>query len=329
MQIDFSIIIPIYNAENFLNRCIDSALNQKGITSEIILINDGSTDKSYEICMKYKNITDKIKLITQENKGLSEARNAGLDYASGDIAVFLDADDWISKDTLYIIKDIMNLHNLDVVGFKDSMHDVNQKFVCTRKPFSIQQNEIYTGMEYLKKFGMNMLPCVVLYAFRMTFINEFKIRFVKGVYHEDNAFLAEWFPKVNRVSFLNLNVYNTFLSNNSITRSNNIKKSTDLVKISDIVFKKSNLYDKELKKIMQNYVAYLAYAALHSCIRQKSSTKVIISNEDFRKIVLTNLKLNPRYFIVYLFVKLRMYNTTDCFIRSIDLIRNLRGQYED
>ncbi len=93
-----SIIVPVYNAEPYLQKCIDSIINQSYMNLEIILINDGSTDKSGEFCNEYQKKDTRIKVIHKENSGVSEARNAGLDAATGEFISFIDADDYIEPD---------------------------------------------------------------------------------------------------------------------------------------------------------------------------------------------------------------------------------------
>ena len=93
-----SVIIPVYNVAEYIDRCVDSLLSQTYSNIEIILINDGSTDNSSEVCHRLGDRhSDKIKVIDQENKGVSAARNAGLDIANGEYIVFVDADDWVSN----------------------------------------------------------------------------------------------------------------------------------------------------------------------------------------------------------------------------------------
>ena len=90
-----SIIVPVYNVESYLSNCIDSILNQTFKDFELILVNDGSTDKSLEICKHYKNMDDRIFIIDKKNGGLSSARNAGLDIIKGEYIGFVDSDDYI------------------------------------------------------------------------------------------------------------------------------------------------------------------------------------------------------------------------------------------
>ena len=97
-MVKISLIIPIYNEEKYLEECLDSVLNQTFTDFEIICINDGSTDSSLKILEKYKSISDKLKVITQENRGLGHARNRGLEIAKGEYICFLDGDDWLAKE---------------------------------------------------------------------------------------------------------------------------------------------------------------------------------------------------------------------------------------
>ena len=96
----FSVIIPVYNAEKTLRRCVDSVLSQLGDRDEVLLVNDGSKDGSGAICAEYAGRDVRVRLIDKENGGVSSARNAGLDAARGDYVLFVDSDDWVSGDLL-------------------------------------------------------------------------------------------------------------------------------------------------------------------------------------------------------------------------------------
>lgn len=98
MNEKISVIIPVYNCEKYLNKCVDSVLNQTYTNYEIILIDDGSTDRSSEICDKYEKVSKKVKVLHQKNSGVSQARNNGVDIAEGKYICFLDSDDYIEKE---------------------------------------------------------------------------------------------------------------------------------------------------------------------------------------------------------------------------------------
>ena len=103
-MIKFSIIIPVYNAEKYLEQCIESVLCQTESNFELLLINDGSTDNSMIICEKYSQLDKRIIVINKENGGASSARNVGLDHARGEMIVFIDSDDSIGKNYLKLLE---------------------------------------------------------------------------------------------------------------------------------------------------------------------------------------------------------------------------------
>ena len=109
----FSIIVPVYNVEKYVKRCLDSIFNQTYKDFEVIVVNDGSTDKSMNIVKKYKD----VKIINEENRGLSHARNNGVKNARGDYILFVDSDDYINKDLLKELNKSLN-NNPDVVRFQ-------------------------------------------------------------------------------------------------------------------------------------------------------------------------------------------------------------------
>lgn len=110
-----SVIIPVYNVEKYLKRCIDSILNNIYSNLEIILVNDGSLDNCPNICDEYLLKDKRIKVIHKENGGLSSARNTGLDVATGDFVAFIDSDDWISQDYFSILMNVQSTEDYDVV----------------------------------------------------------------------------------------------------------------------------------------------------------------------------------------------------------------------
>ena len=98
-----SVVIPVYNVETTLRKCVDSVLAQTYDNTEVILVNDGSTDRSEDICRSYEQIDPRVKVISKENGGLSSARNAGIDKSCGEYIFFIDSDDWIDSDTLEVL----------------------------------------------------------------------------------------------------------------------------------------------------------------------------------------------------------------------------------
>ena len=111
-----SVIVPIYNTEKYLEKCIDSICRQTYKNLEIILVNDGSTDRSLDICRRYQDEDDRIKVISQENKGLIEARKCGLAQAAGDIVGFVDSDDWLEEEMYEELAETFDETNADLIS---------------------------------------------------------------------------------------------------------------------------------------------------------------------------------------------------------------------
>ncbi|HEM5188819.1 TPA: glycosyltransferase, partial [Streptococcus suis] len=130
-KILLSVIIPVYQVEKYLKRCIDSVLAQKFIDYEIILVDDGSTDSSPEICDEYSIEHPHISVIHKENGGLSDARNVGIKHAVGEYIFFLDSDDWISPTMFESLKEIISSKKHDIIHF-DLQFCKNEQFNCVK-----------------------------------------------------------------------------------------------------------------------------------------------------------------------------------------------------
>lgn len=124
-----SIIVPVYNAEKTLVRCVNSILKQQYQNTEIILVNDGSTDNSLSICREYEKMDSRIKVIDKPNTGVSDTRNIGMAHASGEYFQFVDSDDWISENATKVLVDRILETNCDMVisGFYRVINGKNPK----------------------------------------------------------------------------------------------------------------------------------------------------------------------------------------------------------
>lgn len=125
MRIELSIIIPMYNVEKYLDKCLSSIEKQCDSSIEVICIDDGSPDSCYQICEKYKGRIENFTLLRQENAGVSAARNKGLELAAGEWIWFVDPDDWIEDNAIHDIKEL-NKDNCDVIGFKANIFHNNK-----------------------------------------------------------------------------------------------------------------------------------------------------------------------------------------------------------
>ncbi len=228
-----SIIIPVYNVEPYLEKCIGSVLGQKGVSAgdfEVIFVNDGSTDGSLNILHDYIGRYGddfSFQLIDQVNKGLSEARNAGLAKARGEYVWFIDSDDWINPDSLRFIFNAIDSHHPDLVYFKRA-HSDGSRIVRTFEDTGVKG--VISGVDFLNRYYNE--PCAPFYAVRRSILDENALRFYPGIFHEDNEFTPRLLYFVKSAVILDETLYYIYLRPDSIGRSVNYKKPYDYVKVA-------------------------------------------------------------------------------------------------
>lgn len=215
MEPKISVIIPIYNVENYLEKCIESVINQTYKNLEIILVNDGSTDGCKEICDRYKASDKRIKVIHKKNGGISDARNWGIDNATGDYIAFLDSDDWIDLG-LY-----ENLYN-NIIKEKCDISMCNYKRTYDNKSNLKHSDKkvIYTNHEILKELYTDKQILIVVVwnkLFKKELFNSF--RFPVGKIHEDEYLIPSVLYKANKIVYLEKELIYYRITPNSIMNS--------------------------------------------------------------------------------------------------------------
>ncbi|MEC7265483.1 MAG: glycosyltransferase [Bacteroidota bacterium] len=244
---DLSIIIPAYNSEAYIENCIGSLLNQNLSREryEILVVNDGSTDSTQAKVEEMMKHFGNIHLINQMNTGLGGARNAGFDNSKGRYIYFLDADDYVAKDTLKKVLDIAIANDLDILGFKSKMVlDGSLKFSdnIEMEP-SIT---IISGREYIG--ANNYKPEVWWYFTNKKFFQSTKVRHYDRKYVQDSYITPSLFTKANRVAHLPYDVHRYLLSPNSITRKRSEDHLTVHLKDLDYAVKKLNDLIKSIER---------------------------------------------------------------------------------
>ena len=240
-----SVIIPCYNVEDFVEECLDSVINQTFEDMEIICINDGSTDNTLSILESYAKRDNRIKILNQNNQGLSASRNRALEMAKGEYIFFLDSDDYIELTTFEELIRLAEEKCLDLIIFNLRNFDNETKE---------EQYDKYYDMPFLKEIvgdnvfnykdlGYKMLILSVTAPgklFKREIIQD--LRFPVGLIFEDNPFFTEVMFKAKRVFFLDEQFYNRRVHLNSITNSSTDKFS-DWIEISNILFDILKKYD--------------------------------------------------------------------------------------
>lgn len=205
-HLQLSIIVPVYNVEQYLERCVNSLLNQDIDMSEyeIILVNDGSTDRSYEIAKKMASLNSNICVYTQDNQGQGIARNVGIDHANGEYIMFVDSDDQLYPNVLQQFLGIAESNGLDVVASRMMMLDeFGNEHIELVQPF--QTDVVFCG-EYALLHGVH-IASVCTNVYRREFLNNTGLRFTKGIYHEDVDFNLRMYAFAHRIMFTDLVTY--------------------------------------------------------------------------------------------------------------------------
>ncbi len=215
-----SIIITVFNRENYIGKCIDSVLNQKDVNMEIIIIDDGSTDSSPIICDEYARNHSNIRIIHQKNSGLSVSRNVGLDNVKGDYIVFLDDDDVLADDSLSKMLNLLLKHDADFVMGNYDEYDDNGNFI---KAFDIPRkyhDRLLSKREVCELFFIQSHVLVVSWGkiFKKKVWDD--IRFPDAIVKSEDQFV---FPalmeKCSKIYFINEIVYHQTMTRVSISRS--------------------------------------------------------------------------------------------------------------
>ena len=305
----FSIIVPVYNAEKYLDRCINSVLSQDCNDFEIILVDDGSTDNSMSICDSYKLLNERIVVIHQENSGQSKARNVGISVATGDYIIFLDSDDYLTSNVLEKTKKhLSGLSMCEMLQIKTTVVYENSKKKKDYYPL-IKIDGYMDGVSFLKS-SFNLFYCSTVWSFiyRRSFIEKHHLSFVEGIYHEDEEFIPRVLLKARFVSSCDINFYNYYVRQGStMTKKNQTKNAESLLYIvNKLSIEFESIEDQELKRLLYNRLVCFLLTAVILGKYYHSSEKGLIDMEFAKKhayspivkIKVLLLSINARLFYV-------------------------------
>jgi glycosyltransferase involved in cell wall biosynthesis len=284
-----SVIVPVYNVEPYLRKCLDSLINQTFKEIEIIIINDGSTDNSQLIIDEYTLKYDNIRAFIQNNKGLSEARNTGIKHASGEFLAFIDSDDWIEKEMIQEMYDLAKKHSAEIVVC--SLQNINNQGKILKKLSELHHlpEKIILSQDFSIFGEMSCFACNKI--FKKELFNN--INFPRNMHFEDVATIPRLFLKAKIVAKTNKFFYQYLIREGSITRNYTIKginmfDAIEIVKQDFFISTyKENIKDWSKFTIFQGFYCFLAYYAYVNdsiCRRQMfSKLKKLIKSENISK----------------------------------------------
>lgn len=285
-----SIIIPVYNSEKYIERCIESVINQTYKNIEVVVVNDGSRDKSESIIREYLKKDKRIKLINQKNSGVSSARNNGIINAKGKYLTFIDSDDYYELDAIERLYDIMKNSEYDLV--RGNYRIVKNDTAIETGNVNPENIEDYYEL-YNKIFDNTIPSYTVLLLIKRDFIIDNNIDFDEEIaMMEDTIFYIKIFSKHPKAYFDSYITYNYEYNENSASKSSkfykrNLYNVLDVnIKIKEILKKDENYNEKKLNTLHYNTISNYLYELyfIEKAFEWKKIYNDITSNEKFLNI---------------------------------------------
>ena len=296
-----SIIIPVYNVEKYLERCLNSIIQQTYANIEIILVNDGSRDSSLQICREYQSKDNRIKIIDKVNEGVSVARNKGLEAATGKFIGFVDPDDWIEPKMFGSMHKTIQKNKCDIAFCnysKDTKISSSPKLLKTKKDVLNKQEIIdelicnMIGIEDILPKYYNIMGCVWRCLYRKDFIDKYNLRFKPGItIMEDLIFTVESLINANSVC-IDRGVWYHYMQNKTSSLHAYIENMwNDQIRVHDTL--EQMLSNEGLDEYMRNRLdsRYIAMAACSIGNEMYRSTAPIKEKMDAVKIIINDEKL--------------------------------------
>ena len=271
-----SIIVTVYNKEKYLKKCLDSCLNQEKTTQgdyEIVVINDGSTDNSLTMLKEYADKHPFVKIVDQQNQGLSMARNNGVKECTGDYFWFVDSDDWISSSSVRLI-------------LENAKNDPDIITICAQtEGVKKVRNHINTSA----KTGRDILldrrweHCAPFYVFKKYFWEQNNFSLFPGIYHEDSEFTPRMLTYVKTTRVIDEVLYNVFRDPLSITQVPRIKRSYDLLIVVDHLFQcREKQNDGAIKKVLDENISELLNNSINYINKFEKEERTRFSKELYK-----------------------------------------------
>lgn len=280
---EISIIVPIYQVEQYLNRCVKSILAQTFTDFELILVDDGSPDNCPALCDMWEKADKRIKVIHKENGGLSSARNAGMEAAHGKYIGFVDADDWITIDFYEYLYSLIQKFHADIAMCWHTK--TPRKLELGTEMYNVKELDARAMMEFFYRIhGEPSRYSVWCCLYKAETIE--KVRFVEGIINEDVMFTYKAYRNANKLAVSDSRKYLYFRNPKGVTRSKLSVKDFSLLKVWDEIFRleKGGTYEKcaELNH-MRAYFTLYTKALLRGC--DKDFDKVILREwrQELRK----------------------------------------------
>lgn len=293
-----SIIVPVYNVEKYLYKCVDSIISQTYKNIEIILVDDGSPDRCGDICDRYAETDSRVKVIHKKNGGLSDARNVGIDIAKGEFISFIDSDDFVSKYFIEILHRCLVENDADIswlihgVHFKDGDDD-SVKFMNSDDDFSCKS---VLSDEAIKRMFYQRIPTGAPWRlYKKAIFNE--LSFPVGYLYEDAATTYKACMLAEKIVLVDANAYAYRIRANSIIRMKFDERKLIAIDISKALYRDICKVRPKLKKAAASRAFALNYTVFLQVPKTDKSSMLKLWTEikKYRKTILTDMSPNVRF----------------------------------
>lgn len=286
MKVKVSIIVAAYNIDQYILRCMKSLVNQSYENLDIIVVNDGSTDKTREILNEVFLMDSRVKIINQLNKGLSEARKTGYKKAEGEYILFIDGDDWLEERAIEELVQFALKSDADIV-----LYDAYESWECHRNEMSLVKFNTNKQQDYLGEFLKgNILPNIWAKFVKANFLKDLSNPLSSNIsYGEDLATVSVWFMADPKVTYLQKHLYNYYQRSTSITNTVNkkileVNEATQYIKRQLVEF---DLYE-DYKEMYEYLVYYHLFDTKFLYLNRKNEFHKLIYNQFI------NYCINPK-----------------------------------
>lgn len=329
-----SIIVPVYNSSKYLNKCLDSIINQSYKNIEIICINDGSTDKSLDILNEYKKIDDRVCVYTIKNSGVSCARNYGIKKSSGKYIMFIDSDDYIELDMIDRMMGTLLDEKVDIVRCNNFVEYFDKTII----------EEYYLKNKLINKIDSNIIDDIItskLLTYCCVLLVKKDILMKTNLFntnlkiYEDRVFYLELFLKAKSIYFMEDVLYHYVINNSSCTQSyknvtNHLFDTIKGWKIIDDILKDNNFDDLKIVLNTKYLCMIMGYLFASYKYNTKGFSKIynkVITNDDFNKIICL---YDDREYSLYIKTSIFLIkNNKYVFLRFIYFIRKILSYMKD
>jgi glycosyltransferase involved in cell wall biosynthesis len=282
-----SIIIPVYNVDKYLDECLHSVIKQTYKNIEIILVDDGSTDKSGKICDEYTEVDSRIKLIHKTNEGVSVARNTGIELSTGEWIMFVDADDWIETDIVEKLLESIKIYNADICYCNYYIVEKNRQIL--RNFEGNNQNE---HINFNPKFYRQAFASVYSKLYRRSLLINKDVRFIKNLkVNEDIVFNLHVFDFNPKVCYCDAVLYHYRMSASSVTHAFDFKAMGTLATVvkeyEKYILQKDNEMTDDKKRLVSYYIIGLIIGLYTNYVSNKFSIgDFCVKRYEIKKILL-------------------------------------------